>query len=95
MKFIACSVVLYLIAGPVEAQYDQPSWPETTDEMSQRHEADLYDQYRARREQGRDWAPLGGYMLRSGEPLPYDTKGPGDAGFRRYDAYGTPAPSYR
>ena len=91
----AAIVAVIVTPAHAQAQYDQPSWLETPSEMRQRHEADLYDQYRTRRDQGRDWDTLGGYTLRSGELLRSGTERPGYSDPPRTDAYGNPTSPYR
>lgn len=50
-------------------RFDRPAYLETDKQVRERHQADMYDQQRKRREQGRDWEPLGGATLQSGEQL--------------------------
>ncbi|KKL87287.1 hypothetical protein LCGC14_1936220 [marine sediment metagenome] len=97
LKSALLSFALLAMTVPASAQssYWPPPLLETTDEARERHEANRYDQYQTRQNQGRDWPPLGGYREPLGDPAPYGTRRPGYTEPQSYDAYGNRGPTLR
>ncbi len=95
LLFLGLSIVIMAAPAGAQSTYTGPSWLETTDEARQRHEANRYDQYQTRQDQGRDWPPLGGYNEPLGDPAPAGTRRPGYTEPRSYDGYGNRQPTYR